>query len=477
MLKVLKPRRLPITTVRPLLIATMAVLIVSTLGVTALLARGRLGVTDAIFLVAAPWAFLAAAFKPDWLLIGLIALPASVTASVQTSRALLLVGVALAALLITRQRVTLGFRTGLAALVIVVIAGHLFQASVGEDASAVNRGAMLHLTYYILLALLAFNLAVLGELHGGALGAALVLGVMSTLIVGLAGYENAWFEGGLGIITHSYLAYMAAAALGVSLARLFMAQDVAGRRLGDFLITGILLALVVLSVVRAAWIAAAITFALIASRTRRRAYVLILMAAIALALLTPTARQEISRSESGNIVGQLRTGEITTGRWELWLGLWERAQPALPWGNGFGYMWSLSSEDLLGTSGQFGSEESGVVAPHNDFVYLLVEFGIAGVLLLLLFWVQLFRARSLVSDSEDPLLRQSGSLLLGMIITGLMVALVDDVFAVRPFAERFFPVAGFIFGLAQVERSWRRHPGPPGRLPEPPALSALLPPA
>jgi hypothetical protein len=180
------------------------------------------------------------------------------------------------------------------------------------------------------------------------------------------------------------------------------------------------------------------------------------MAAVILTLLVPTARQAISRSESGNIAAEIASGEITTGRWMLWTELWDRAIPALPWGNGFGYVWSLSSEELFGTPGQFQQDESGVVPPHNDFMYLLVDFGIPGVLLLVCFWFLLFRARALLSESEDPLFRQSAWLLVGVLVTGLIFALVDDLFAVRPIAERFFPVAGFVFGLAHIERGLRR---------------------
>jgi hypothetical protein len=465
MLSVLSRRQPRIERARPALIFVMALLVACTLGVVGLLASGRLEAIDAIFLAAAPWALLGAVLRPDWLLLGIIAMPASVTASIHTSRALLLITVALAGLLVTRQRLALGLGTALGALVILNVAGHLFLADVGDNAISANKTMMLSLTFYILLGLLAFNLAQLGELDGASLGTALVLGVMSTLAVGLAGYGGAWFPGGPSIVIHTYLGWMAAAALSVTLVPLFMPEEFGSRRLGHLLMTGILLALVVFSVVRAAWIAAAVTFALIAFRSRRRGYVLVLIAAIGLALLTPTARQVISRSESGDIAAQLRTGGITSGRWELWTALWERASPALPWGNGFGYMWTLSSEDLFGVPDLFGSDVSGIVPPHDDFVYLLVEFGIPGVVLLVLFWLQLVRAFTLVIRSANPLYRRSAWLLLGMMVTGVTVALIDNLLVVRPFSERFFPVAGFILGLAEVERAQTRERWRAGSLP------------
>jgi hypothetical protein len=435
-----------------LLAALMALLAAITLGAVALLAIGRVGVVEAITLVVAPWALLAAVLRPDWLLLTLVAMPASLVAAIQTTRILLLVSVALAALLVTRKRLSLGLRTGLVALIILNVAGHLFLANVGHEALSVNAGTMIGLTYYILLALLALNLALLDELDGERLGKALIVGVMSTLAVGLAGYGGGWFESGPGILTHTYLGPMAAAAFGVTLAPLLMPEEFPGERLGNLLMSAILLGLVIASLTRASWIAVAITFGLIALRTRRRGYLLVLIAAIALALFVPTARQQISRSET-------ETGDITTGRLSLWTGLWERAQPALPWGNGFGYIASLSSQDLLGVPGQFNTDQGGTVPAHNDFMYLLTEFGLPGVFLLAFFWVRLFMAGSSVARSADPGFRRSGWLLLGALVTGLVFSMFDDLFFVRPIAQWFFPVAGFVFGLGVVERIRRRVDG------------------
>jgi O-antigen ligase len=440
---------------RLLVSAVMALFTVATLGTVALLAMGRLGVINGIYFVAVPWVLLAAAFRPDWLLLGFIAMPATVTADLQPRRVIVLVGAALVMLLVTRRKFSLGWGTGLAALLIINGAAHVFQAQVGPDAIASNQGAMLNLTLFILLALLAFNLAVLGELDGGSLGTALVIGMATTLVVGSAGYGGVWFESGPGIITRTYLAPMMAAALGVTLARIFMVKDVPTRRLGNLLMSGILLWLIIASETRATWLAVIITFGLLAFQRGRRGYVLILTLVIALALVAPVARQAITRSESGDIAAGFESGDITTGRARLWTALWERAHPAFPWGHGFGYMGSLSSEDLFGQPGDFPTV-SGVVSSHNDFIYLLVEFGIPGLLLVILFWVGLFRARRAMIRSADLLFRRSGWLLLGVTVSGLTVAFFDNLFLIRPIAERFIPVYGFMFGLAEVERARRR---------------------
>lgn len=434
-----------------LVLLISALTVAATLGAIALLATGRLRLPDALLVAGAPWALMAAVIRPDWLLLALIAMPASLTAVVRSNAMVILVAVALMAMLLTRRRFSLGMRTGLVALMLINVAGLLFRANVGLEALAVNGGTMHLLTYYILLALLAFNLARLGELAGDSVGVALVLAVFSTTLIGLAGYGGAWFESGPGIITHTYIAPMAAAAFGTSLAWYLLARSDMSR-LGSLAMSAALLSLTVLSFSRASWVAAGMTLALLVNGLRGKAYVLVLTAFLVIVVLTPTVRQEISRTESGDVVAQVRSGEITTGRWTLWGELWIRAESALPWGNGFGYVWSLSSSELFGVEGLFESGESGVVPPHNDFMYLLVEFGIPGFLLLAFFWVQLFRAHSLLSKSRNPVLRRSAWVLLGVTVSGLIFALVDDLFAVRPVAERFFPIAGALFGLAQQER-------------------------
>lgn len=425
---------------------------VATLGAVVLVSTGRLDLLDGVVIAAAPWVVLAAVFRPDLLLLVFIAAPASFTADIQPGRIMLLVGISLVALLVTRRAFSLGLGTGLAALVAWNVAGHAFTSDVAADALKVNQVVMFNLTYYILWALLAFNLAILGELDGRLVGAALIMSVGTTLVVGLAGYGGAWFEEGWEIVTKGYLGPMVVAALGVSLARVVMVEVASRKRLGDVAAIAVLLSLTIVSQSRAVWISTVILIPLLTFRLGRRGYSLLLVGLIVVVLVTPTARQAISRSESGDVLAGLRTGEITTGRWGVWTELWERGVHALPWGNGFGYVWSLSSEELTGSPGQFESDESGVVPPHNDFVYLFAEFGVAGIFLFLFFWMNLFQAHRVVTDSEDPLLRVSASLLLGALVSGLVVSLTDDLFAIRPLAERFFPVFGFMLGLKVVER-------------------------
>src|ERR687898_114735 len=132
------------STRQPLTALLVGALILWTCAVTYGLAAGRLLLTDAVFYVAGPWVALAAAFRPDWLLLALIAMPASVTVEVPLTRLLLLVGIALGALM-------------------------------------ANDSLMLNLAYYSLTTILAFNLSLLGELRPDHLASAFIVGVFSTL--------------------------------------------------------------------------------------------------------------------------------------------------------------------------------------------------------------------------------------------------------------------------------------------------------
>jgi hypothetical protein len=426
-----------------------------TVGLTGLLAAGRVSLWDAIYLLGVPWAALGAAIRPDWLLLVLVALPASVTAVVQSSRLLILVAIALAAMLLTRPTFALGLSTGIASLIVIAVAGYVFQADVGAEARYINQSLMMLIIYYVLLTLVAFNLAMLGELDGVRLGKAFVLCVATTALLGFAGYQSTWFPGGPAIVTHTYLGYLAVGGLGVGFAALLMAERNRRVMIGR-VATLALLSLTILSLGRAVWIAAAITFVLLVVRSDRRSYVLIPILAILLALALPAGRQELASSEGGDIAETFRTGEITTGRWELWTQLWDRAMPALPWGNGFGYTWSLSSEELFGSEGDFTQGEDGSVHPHNDFLFLFVEFGLPGVLLLAYFWVSVLGAYFRLERSPDQFLRFNGRVLLGILMTGFLMALVDNLFGIRPFAERFFPVAGVMLAFGQMELARRR---------------------
>ena len=424
----------------------VALLILSTLGSTILVASSRITILAGIVIAAAPWAILAAALRPDLLLLALVALPGQFTAGIQTSYGVAVVAVALVGLVVLRGGLPAGFGSALSALAIIVIAGYAFRADVQSEALAKNAALTKDVLYYLLLALLAYNLAIRGELHARQLGTALLFGMGTTLVISWTGFSSSWFPTYDLFLSKTSFAYFAAAGLGVTVGRAVDKSDSETKRSWNRVLLAVCLLLVTLSFVRAAWVAALATIVFLSDRLGRRRYILLVIMVAVLLVWIPTTRKEIASTKSGDLVEAFRSGEITTGRWDLWVELWDRRQ--LPWGRGFGYMWSLSSEELFGPGNSFLTEGSDTVYPHNDFLILALEFGIVGIGLLVLFWGALLRKLfKLVRDAHPPH-RYTALVLAGMIMTGLVVTLVDNLFAIRPIAERFFPVAGFLLATA-----------------------------
>jgi hypothetical protein len=161
-------------------------------------------------------------------------------------------------------------------------------------------------------------------------------------------------------------------------------------------------------------------------------------------LAVPVARDRVVPNDE-----QAQGGGFTTGRLELWTRLWNKEiEPALPWGNGFGHTLSLTSQDIFGEgSTSFAtSEGSTFVYPHNDVIYLMVELGLLGVSLLVIFWGQLVSAFRLASHStgaNQPYVQVLG----GVLITAFVAQFVGSLLLFTALATPFFVAAGFVFGV------------------------------
>jgi O-antigen ligase len=218
----------------------------------------------------------------------------------------------------------------------------------------------------------------------------------------------------------------------------------------------VFLFLTMISFVRAAWIAALLIIALVSRWTRRKAIWTVMLLLVVFALTVPTVREEILPSGSTEFSNPEILSHVTTGRTTLWGELWERGIDALPSGQGWGYVWSLTPEQLFGIEGVFTTGGNPFVYVHNDFLYLFVELGIAGIALLVLFWVQLAWNIVRLSRSSDESVRYDVRVLVPIVIVMFFVQLVDNGFAIRFVGERFFAAAGLIFGLVALSRSGSR---------------------
>jgi cell division protein FtsW (lipid II flippase) len=181
---------------------------------------------------------------------------------------------------------------------------------------------------------------------------------------------------------------------------------------------------------------------LVAGYVRRRSFWLLVPVALALVLAVPIARERL-------VPGPSARGDITTGRAELWTTLWDdHIAPALPAGNGFGYTWSLTPEKLFGFRGFVGADASAeqFVYPHNDFLFWMIEFGLWGLALWLIYWVHLIASTRWLLKSGTARHRGAALIVLGIFVTMFIAGLVDNPLAIQPLAERFFVSAGFVLG-------------------------------
>jgi O-antigen ligase len=195
------------------------------------------------------------------------------------------------------------------------------------------------------------------------------------------------------------------------------------------------------------WIAALFIFALVSRWTGKKSFWIASSLILVLALTVPLVAERILPGGSADITDTETIDRITTGRSVLWDDLWRRGAEALPWGNGWGYMWSLTPTDLFGFEGGFTAGDNPFVYPHNDFLFVFLELGILGLGLLIGFWIQLVRRIRLVSRAHDEAARFGVRVLVPILVVGLLVQLFDNGFAIRPVAERFFLAAGLVLGL------------------------------
>jgi O-antigen ligase len=199
--------------------------------------------------------------------------------------------------------------------------------------------------------------------------------------------------------------------------------------------------------VRGAWLSALVAVLFVALWARKSRYLLLVLLALVVVLAVPVARDRVVPNAE-----QAQGGGFTTGRMELWTRLWnEEIEPALPWGNGFGHTFGLTSQDVFGEgSTSFGtSEDSTFVYPHNDFIFLMVELGLLGLSLVVLFWGQLvsaFRSASRGMSANQPYVQILG----GVLITAFVVQFVGSLLLFTALAAPFFVAAGFVFGTRET---------------------------
>jgi O-antigen ligase len=337
--------------------------------------------------------------------------------------------------------------TGIYPLVGIIALAFAMKATVPAEATAAADGFLKSIIYVTLVMLVAFHAMANGRIRIDSFVNALLLGIVVSALLQPFVAAGTSFESINFSPFRGKFAYLAAMGFGVAYVRLSLnrSEGRSGSPLDAFLALA-LLCLTFIGFGRAAWIATLCIFALVSRWTRSKMFWLVASLFLVIVFTVPLVAERIVSGSGADVGTPATLNQLTTGRWELWADLWDRGVEALPIGQGWGYMWSLTANDIFGfetfvTGGNF------FVYPHNDFLFLFVELGIVGSGLLVVFWLSLFqRVRRLTRSPHEPI-RYSVRVLVPVLIVMLMVQMFDNGFAIGFVAIRFFAAAGLVFGL------------------------------
>jgi O-antigen ligase len=276
----------------------------------------------------------------------------------------------------------------------------------------------------------------------GVVGAA----ILQPFLGGLSGFES--------VRQHPYagpFANLAVIGFGVAYVRSSLSPSIGRRRsVWDGLLVIAFLGLTIVSYNRAAFIAALLSFALVSLWTGRKSIWIVGSLVVALGLTIPAVGEAIAPRGSLDFTDQETLDQVTSGRSVLWEDLWERGIEAFPWGNGWGYMWSLTSVDIFGFEGAFTTGDNPFIYPHNDFLFLFVELGVIGLGFLVVFWFQLLRRFRFLSRASDGFVRYDARILVPILLLMFLLQVFANGLSLRFVAERFFIAAGLICGMHHV---------------------------
>jgi O-antigen ligase len=417
------------------------------IGVVALFVSGRVDVLQAGVLLGGPVVLALALLRPEWTILVLVALPPSVTSPIPT-RVLIVFMMAALFGFVLQGGLHLSSGTGIYPLVGIIALAFAMKATVPAEATAAADGMLKSIIFFTLVMLVAFHAMASGRIRIDSFVNALLLGIVVSALLQPFLAAGTSFESINFSPFRGKFAYLAAMGFGVAYVRLSLNRSEGRRRsrLDAFLALA-LLCLTFIGFSRAAWIATLWVFALVSRWTRSKMFWFVASLFLVIVFTVPLVAERIVSVAGADVATPATLNQVTTGRSELWADLWDRGVEALPMGQGWGYMWSLTPTDIFGVEGVFNVGGNPLVYPHNDFLFLFVELGIVGSGLLVVFWLSLFqRVRRLTRSSHEPI-RYGVRVLVPVLIVMLMVQMFDNGFAIGFVAIRFFAAAGLVFGL------------------------------
>ena len=440
-------------------------ILVFSVAIVALYSYGTLTLPLTLAILATPVLIVAAADATRLVLL-LVAVPPGLILSTPGVSVRILSVLLVGALVmqgVLHGRLHFGLKSGAAPLLLLIAMTVVHRADLSFGASQAAVGFFDSLIYYVLLMLVTYNATRYARLAARHLIVAIIIGVVGTA---LAFVVQTFVAGGgvnlqdpssipnPGLLFHrTHFGYLVAIGFCLTFAQLIQhSRDQAILRSRPLLtaLSGFLLVVTALSQTRGAWLAVAITVLVVAWLNDRRGYWLIVPLALLLLLIIPVGKERLLSDVTSGLGNAIASGELATGRVALWRPLWDHSTSALPWGNGFGHMWTLTSEELFGFSGQFVTPGNTFVYPHNDFLFWFLELGVVGVGLVIVFWTDLLRKIVLLLRSSAEHNRRTVMVLMTIPITMLVAELVDNGIFIRAIAERFFVVAGFVFAMGAL---------------------------
>jgi hypothetical protein len=131
--------------------------------------------------------------------------------------------------------------------------------------------------------------------------------------------------------------------------------------------------------------------------------------------------------------------------------LWARGVEAWTFGQGWGYVESLTPVDLFGST-IFVTDENEFIYAHDDFLYLFVQLGILGFGLLVVYWMNLLLKVRRLSRNSSEFVRYNVRVLVPVLLVEFVMQLFANGFANQFVAEKAFMASGLVFGLYYAVR-------------------------
>jgi O-antigen ligase len=411
-------------------------------------------------MVVAP-AVVVALLRPGWPLLAIIAIPPGVIGKLGFGDLRPIAALLALVLLIHYQRKRSVFvGGGSVSLILLLLTVFAFVDRIGFVSAPATQEASYtrnQIVLYLVVILSAYAFVRSGELAVGQISAAFVVSALVTLAI-LVGQthgsptrlrlNSAAAPLNPGFDYHrTHFGYLMAAAFGVSFAWYLRAE----RRRGTLLLLSLVLAFgVAISFARGGWLTAAAMLLALPLLTGRRTYWLLVPVVAVLFSLVGVAQQRLFGDVKGGLSQSVSNGQIGSNRLLLWEHLWHRAVH-LPWGHGFGYMWTITPA-FLGFSNEFQSETNQFIYAHNDFLFWTIELGVLGLAAWIVLWVAVLRRVVLELRSRDERRFVAALLALATIVGMFFATLFDNGLFLPDVATPFFAFVGVLMANARLAK-------------------------